>query len=257
MARKKQKTTSYALRENRRLEQLVANNFRAIQEGPKKKKWSSHDLKCIKPLTAAQGDLFHAFFQGNHICAYGSAGSGKTFLGMYLALNEVLQGNQQQIIIVRSAVTTRDLGFMPGDLNEKMALYEAPYKDICAELVGRASTYADMKEAGVISFMATSYIRGLTWDNAIILVEEGQNMSAHEINSIMTRVGQNTRVIFTGDLIQTDLRKNSRDVSGMAGFLNIIARMDGFEAVEFTVHDIVRSEFVKSWIIASEGYDYL
>lgn len=223
----------------------------AITEGPKKKKWSTHDLKTIKPLTPAQTELFHAFHNHEHVCAYGTAGTGKTYLALYLALNEVVTPSspQDKIIIVRSVVPTREVGFLPGDLNEKVSVYETPYRDVCADLIGRASTYDDMKEAGLMFFVPTSFIRGLTWDDAIVIVEECQNMSFHEINSIVTRLGENSRVIFTGDTNQTDLRPHE---CGMQQLLNIVDNIDAFAKVEFTRHDIVRSNVVKSWIVAME-----
>lgn len=228
-------------------------NQQAIQEGPKRKKWSIHDLKSIKPLTPTQDEMFHAWFQGDNICAHGSAGTGKTFLALYLAFLEVLERKQQtKIILIRSAVPTREVGHLPGTLEEKTALYELPYHDICWELIGRKSTYQDMKDAGVIEFMTTSFIRGLTWDNAIVIVEEGENMTFHEIDSIMTRIGENSRVIFTGDLVQTDLDGRRNGVCGMKQFLDVVDNIEGFASIKFDTSDIVRSNFVKSWIIASQ-----
>lgn len=238
-----------------RLSKALVENGRAIEEGPRKKKWTNHDIKNIKPLTSSQEDMFHAFFNNFHICAHGTAGTGKTYISLYLAFCELFKHDSliDHIIIVRSAVSTRDIGFMPGDLDEKVAFYETPYKDMCASLFGRLSTYDDMKEAGIIQFLTTSFIRGLTWDNAIIIVDEGQNLSFHEINSIMTRMGENSRIIFTGDLLQTDLRKgSSAERPGMDEFLKIIKKMKEFANIEFTQQDIVRSKFVKSWIVASE-----
>ena len=227
-------------------------NIHAMNEGPRKKHWSIHDLKAVQPLTSLQEDMFHAWYNDFNICAHGSAGTGKTFLALYLALTDVLEQNAQRIIIVRSAVPTREVGHLPGTLEEKVAAYEVPYRDILHELVGRASTYDNMKDAGLIEFMPTSFIRGLTWDNAIVVVDEGENMTFHEIYSIMTRLGDNSRVIFTGDLVQTDLDKKRNDVSGMAHFMDVIKNMSCFTSVKFTKHDIVRSGFVKSWIIATE-----
>lgn len=222
-------------------------------EGPQRKTWSVHDLKTITPLTRNQEDMFHEWYHNDHICAFGTAGTGKTYLALYLALNEVCSPKtpQDKIIIVRSVVPTRDVGFLPGDLDEKISVYESPYKDICAELVGRASTYDDMKQAGIINFMSTSFVRGLTWDDAIVIVDEGQNMSFHEINSIMTRLGENTRLIFTGDLAQSDLKACQ---TGMGQFVEIVRGMRDFGLVQFNHHDIVRSSIVRSWIIASEEF---
>lgn len=238
------------------LTEALMNNGKAIEEGPRKKTWNQHDLKTIKPLTASQEEMFHAWYNGKNIAAHGSAGTGKTFLALYLALSELFKRDEQKrIIIVRSAVPTRDVGFMPGTLEEKTALYELPYHNILHELVGRASTYEDMKHQGHIEFTTTSFMRGLTWDNAIVIVEEGQNMTFHEIDTIMTRIGEHTRMIFTGDLKQTDLDGSKKiGACGMGPFLDIIRDMKSFESIEFGVNDIVRSEFVKSWIVASNKH---
>ena len=228
-------------------------NIHAMNEGPRKKHWSIHDLKAIQPLTPMQEDMFHAWYEDDlNVCAHGSAGTGKTFLALFLAMSDVLERNCQKVIIVRSAVPTREIGHLPGTAEEKMAVYEQPYRDILHELFGRASTYDDMKDAGLVEFMPTSFIRGLTWDNAIVLVDEGENMTFHEIDSVMTRLGENSRVIFTGDMIQTDLDKRKNDVSGMLDFMNVIKEMSCFEDIRFTVEDVVRGPFVKSWIRASE-----
>lgn len=235
------------------LQTALHANQRAHLNGPQRKIWSVHDLKTIKPLTRNQEDMFHQWYNNDHICAFGTAGTGKTYLALYLALNEVCSPKtpQDKIIIVRSVVPTRDVGFLPGDLDEKISVYESPYRDICHELIGRRSTYDDMKDAGMIEFMSTSFIRGLTWDNAVVIIDEGQNMSFHELNSIMTRLGENTRIIFTGDLSQSDLRTPQ---AGMGRFLDIVREMSDFGIIQFNYHDIVRSSIVKSWIIASEEY---
>jgi phosphate starvation-inducible protein PhoH len=167
---------------------LLNNDKQAMLEGPGKKSWSKHDIKAIKPLTDNQQAMFRAYFEGGNVCAYGSAGTGKTYLALYLALCDVLDGNHDQnhLIIVRSAVATREVGFLPGTLEEKIAMYEIPYRDILADLFRRHSTYDDMKTAGIIKFMTTSFVRGLTWDNAVVVVDEGQNMNWQEINGAMS-----------------------------------------------------------------------
>ena len=202
--------------------QLLTADHNATQEGPQRKSWSKHDLLRIKPLTDKQHDMFQSWYQGDNICAHGSAGTGKTFLALYLALDELLErGEQKKILILRSVVPTRDVGHLPGTLEEKSAPYEQPYHDILAELIGRQSTYKNMKEANLIEFATTSYIRGLTWDNTIIIVDEFQNMSAHEINSIMTRVGNNSRIILAGDgTNQCDITKGPE--SGAQRLLSLI-----------------------------------
>lgn len=232
---------------------MVANNL-AIVEGPTKRKtWSLHDLKAIKPLTQNQQVTFETFLdEQKSLCLYGCSGVGKTFQACYLALNEVLRKDTptDKIIIVRSIVPTREIGFLPGDLEEKTAVYEMPYQDIFADLCGRNSTYDNMKEAGLIQFCCSSFIRGLTWDNCIVVVDEAQNMSWQEFDSIITRVGCNTKVIVCGDTRhQCDLKKEH---SGFIDAINVMERTGNFGIINFTSNDIVRSSFVKDWIIARE-----
>ncbi|TFG98552.1 hypothetical protein E4H12_05795 [Candidatus Thorarchaeota archaeon] len=231
----------------------LVRNGKAMSEGPRRKQWTKHDLKHIKPLTTTQEDMFRAFLEGKHVCAYGSAGTGKTFIAVYLALNEMLHSQViDKLLIVRSAVATRDMGFMPGSLEEKEALYEAPYVDMFTEFLGRRTSYQDMKDADVVRFGTTSYIRGLTWDNAVVIVDEAQNMTFHEINSIITRLGENSRIIFAGDLHQSDLHGRRGEQTGLDTLIKVATRMPDFSVVHFTKHDIVRSSFVKSWICAVE-----
>lgn len=236
------------------LTEVVSKGGAAVQEGPKVKKFTLHDLKSITPLTAGQQILFESFFNGNHIVANGSAGTGKSFSAVYLALTEVLRGDtpQTKIIIVRSAVETRSIGALPGDINEKLSPYEEPYKDIFAVLLKKHNAYDNMKESGVVKFMSTSFVRGLTWDNAIVLMDEVQSMTFHEINSVITRLGDNSKLIICGDVAQNDLITKKNDQSGYGRMLQIISKMPEFDIVTFTRNDIVRSGLVKSWICASE-----
>jgi phosphate starvation-inducible protein PhoH len=232
--------------------------FAAAAEGPqRKKKWTKHDVKPIHPLTENQKSMFVHFYQGDNLAAIGSAGTGKSFLSCFLAISDVVDHtkDQKQVILVRSAVQSRDVGFMPGTLEEKNSYYETPYRDIFGELFGRASTYDDMKEAGMIQFMTTSFIRGLTWDDSIIVIDEAQNMTWEEINTIMTRVGKNSRIIVCGDVKQNDLIKKKSEVSGITKMFAVLKRMNDFSTITFTRDDIVRSEFVKQWIIATESVE--
>lgn len=236
------------------LSQALLNNGKAWEEGPKRKTWTKHDLRTIRPLTAAQEDMFHAYINNYNICGYGTAGTGKTFLAIYLALNEIFndQSEIDHMIIVRSIVSTRDPGHLPGTLGEKVAPHESAYYDIFHDLIGKASTYSDMKDAGLVQFKTTSFIRGSTWNNAIIIIDESQNMNFEEFSSVMTRVGENSKVIMLGDIKQNDLLHSRKETSGMAQALKVIEHMPEFSMVRFTPHDIVRSEFVKSWIMACE-----
>lgn len=232
------------------LSNLNETNSLAIKEGPKKKSWSVHDLKNIKPLNEAQRSMFEAYFDENHIVASGSAGTGKSFIALYLALNDLLtKGSKfKKIIIVRSAVPSRDIGFLPGSIDEKMSVYETPYKDIFSNLLGKKDAYDSLKENEKLVFMPTSYVRGLTWDDSIVLVDEAQNLTISELNSVMTRIGDNTKVIICGDIAQNDLVNKKNDISGFIQGLKIFHNMDNMQVINFTEHDIVRSTFVKKWI---------
>jgi phosphate starvation-inducible protein PhoH len=214
-------------------------------------------MKQISPITDNQDRLFESYQEGKNILAVGSAGTGKTYISLYLALKDVMAKNQyKEIIIVRSSVQAREQGHMPGDAKDKMAHFEAPYVDIVNDLFERGDAYQIMKQKNLIRFMSTSFIRGLTFDNALILVDEVQNMRWDEIRTIMTRVGEGSRIILCGDTKQDDLAcsKNRLDVSGLRQFKRVIDNMSSncFDTVEFTVDDIVRSGLVKEFIIAEE-----
>lgn len=233
-------------------EEIVLEEIRDEYRRQKKILKHNFQLAEISPLTTTQENAFHANGDNKHLLLYGVAGTGKTFLAAYFALSDLLVGNARQIIIVRSAVTTRDQGFLPGTLQEKMALYEAPYREIFAELCGgRRDVYDLLKKRDYLEFMSTSFIRGVTFDDAIIIVDEVQNCTDHEINSILTRVGKNTRVILCGDHRQDDLKMSGKktQISGIQILLKIARAMKSFSLIEFGVHDIVRSGFVKEYII--------
>lgn len=250
MAKAKRQSTKKS--QTKHLEEALTMNGLAIGEGPKTKSWSQKDLKVVTPMTRNQEDVFREWYEGQNICLFGSAGTGKSFLSCYLALESILKKEQTKIIILRSAVQTRQIGALPGTIGEKIAPFEAPYQDIFHELIGRPSTYEDMKKMNKVEFMCTSFVRGLTWDNCVIIVDEFQNLTFHEINSIMTRVGNNSRVIVSGDVVQNDLSGRNGDVSGAERFLRVVQEMRAFSSIQFTVNDIVRSGFVKSWIQATE-----
>jgi len=216
------------------------------------------DLKTFDPLTDNQKKFFDAYRQGDYfIGMFGSPGVGKTFLSCLRAFEEVLdRGNPfKQVVIVRSAVQVRDQGFVPGDLDEKMSIYEQPYKEICTTLFGRSDAWERLKEQGHARFISTTAIRGISIDDAIIIVDECQSMTWHELNSVISRCGHRSKIIFVGDLKQNDLIKQRNDVSGLQEFLNVAKTMNEFTEINFTPDDIVRSSLVKSWIIACENYE--
>lgn len=206
-------------------------------------------IKEILPITATQHKVFESYFQGNNLALYGTAGSGKSFISVYLALEEILQSDiYDKLVIVRSAVPGRDQGFLPGNHKEKAAIYESPYYSICSELFGRSDAYDILKRRNKIEFISTSYNRGITLSNCIILVDEIQNLAAQECDTIITRAGSHSKIIFAGDIRQTDLN-GKYDRSGMSDFFKILKKMPSFDVIEFGTEDIVRSKLVKSYII--------
>jgi phosphate starvation-inducible PhoH-like protein len=200
------------------------------------------NLKEIEPLTKSQVEVFEST---KHLMLHGCAGTGKTYISLYLGLDDIQKGEYDKIIIIRSAVPTREMGFLPGTEEEKSKVYENPYSNILQELFSRGDNpYGQLKQKGIINFTTTSYIRGSTFQNSVIIVDECQNMTFHELDSIITRVGNNCRVIFCGDFFQSDLRN-----SGIRDFMKIIKKMEEFDLIEFGISDIVRSEFVKNYLI--------
>ena len=217
-------------------------------------------MREIRPMTNTQSDMFDSYKEGYNIAAVGSAGTGKTMCAMYLALNDVLKkGGFEKIIVIRSAVQTREQGFMPGSKAEKEALYSVPYSDIVNDLFGRKDAYKILEQKGMVEFMTSSFVRGLTFDNAIIIVDECQSMTYHELDTIITRVGEGSKIVFCGDTRQNDLEisRNRADVSGLAEFLKVISRIESFETIKFTSADIVRSGLVKEYILAKERFEEL
>jgi phosphate starvation-inducible protein PhoH len=212
-------------------------------------------LEPIQPITTNQELMFKAYEQGQFLLVHGYPGTGKTFLALYLALNEALSGTsaRDQVLIIRSSVASRDQGFLPGKPNEKGRVFEAPYIDICEELFGRQNVYESLKSQKIIQFTTTSYLRGITFRNSIVYLDEVQNMSDIEINTVLTRIGEGCRVIVTGDIRQTDLQFD-REKEGFRNFLHIAESIPIFSRIEFGIDDIVRSGFVKDYIIAREQY---
>jgi phosphate starvation-inducible PhoH-like protein/PhoH-like ATPase len=222
------------------------------------KKVRIDDLLTFKPITENQSKTYNSYKQDKHLLLHGIAGTGKTFLSLYLALEEVLDPSTlyDDVFLVRSVVSTRDIGFLPGDEQEKVSIYEAPYRSICRELFGIKDAYDALKQQGNVKFMSTSFIRGITINNAVVIVDECQNLNFHELDSIITRIGKNSKIIFCGDYTQTDLTRES-DKRGILNFMKILKSLEEFETIEFLIDDIVRSDFLKSYIIAKYklGYD--
>ena len=223
----------------------------------RKKPINTDMMRDIEPLTPNQQSLFDAYKQDKNLVAYGCAGTGKTFITLYNALRDVLDETTpyEKIYIVRSLVATREIGFLPGDHEDKSSLYQIPYKHMVKYMFEMPTEadfhmlYGNLKTQGTLDFWSTSFIRGTTFDKTIVIVDEYQNLNYHELDSIMTRVGQDSKIMFCGDATQTDLtRENERN--GIVDFMRILRMMSSMEVIEFGVEDIVRSGLVKEYILA-------
>lgn len=206
----------------------------------------------ISPMTKNQEKAFDAWEDDYNLMLHGIPGTGKTFLALLFALKSVMVSGSiyKKVVIIRSTVPSRDMGFLPGSQKEKMAVYEGPYESICTKLFGRADAYGVLKSRDTIEFISTSFLRGETFDDCIIIVDEAQNMTFHELSTVATRMGNNCKIIFAGDFGQTDLLRSDRDQSGIRDFMKIVSIMSEFAVVEFDIDDIVRSGIVKSFILA-------
>ena len=224
----------------------------------KRKKPINADLmRSVEPLTESQKELFRCYQNNQNLVAYGCAGTGKTFITLYNALKDVMdmKSPYEKIYIVRSLVATREIGFLPGDHEDKSSLYQIPYKNMVKYMFEMPTEadfemlYGNLKTQGTISFWSTSFLRGTTLDKAIVIVDEFQNLNFHELDSIMTRVGQNSKIMFCGDATQTDLIKTN-DRNGVIDFMNILRIMSSIDIIEFSIEDIVRSGLVKEYLLA-------
>jgi predicted ribonuclease YlaK len=232
-------------------------NGMSAKQMRRKKPINSDYLLDIEPLTENQTKMFEQYGTGQNIFAYGAAGTGKTFVALYLALRDVLDEKTpyEKIYIVRSLVATREIGFLPGTHEDKSSLYQIPYKNMVKymfELPDDPSfdmLYDNLKQQETISFWSTSFLRGSTLDNSIVIVDECQNLNFHELDSIMTRIGQDSKIMFCGDASQSDLQRTN-ERTGIIDFQRILQNMDEFSLIEFGIEDIVRSGLVKSYLIA-------
>ena len=221
-------------------------------------------LLDIEPLTPNQKKLFDSYEQGKHVVAYGTAGTGKTFVTLYHAIKDVL--NQftpyEKVYVIRSLVATREIGFLPGDHDDKSNLYQIPYKNMVKYMFQMPSDaefemlYGNLKTQGTVSFWSTSFIRGTTFDNAILLIDEFQNLNFHELDSIITRVGDNCKIMFCGDATQSDLTKIN-EKNGIVDFMKIMEQMPSVDVIEFDADDIVRSGLCREYIIAKNELNIL
>ena len=219
---------------------------------------TSQNLVTIEPVGPAQQKAFEAYQSDKNLFLTGSAGTGKTFILLHLAFKEVLDKGSpyDKVVIVRSLLPSRDIGFLPGTLDEKANLYQDPYRILVRYLFEMpneqefALLYDKLVGQGSLEFYSTSFLRGQTFDRSIIIVDEASNLLFQELDTIMTRVGQNSKIMFAGDMAQSDLRKNNGDRDGYHNFQAILEDMDEFDVVEFGIGDIIRSGLVRSYLIA-------
>lgn len=211
------------------------------------------DMQEFEALTGNQKKAIEAFDNGDNLVLSGSAGTGKTYMALSLAIEEALakDSNYNNVTIVRSIVPTRDIGFLPGDEEEKKDAYTGPYRSICTELFDDKDAFRKLRANNSLNFISTSFIRGVTVRNSIVVVDEMQNLNFHELDSVITRVGDNCRFIMCGDYYQTDFDKD-KDKEGILKFLSIIEQMKSFSHIEFEWKDIVRSDFVRDYIMTKE-----
>ena len=222
----------------------------------KNKEINHNNLVTVKPITDNQKLVFDTWRKGQNQFLFGAAGTGKTFVSLYLALKSVMDLKEpyDKVVLVRSLIPTREIGFLPGDEEDKAALYQVPYQNMVQFMFEMQNEqqvnklYDRLKGQGTLYFLSTSFLRGLTFDNAVIIVDECQNMNFHELDTIITRVGQDSKIIFCGDFDQTDLVKQN-EKNGLHDFLRILEEMEEFHCCEFTIGDIVRSGFVRSYLI--------
>ena len=221
----------------------------------RKKPYNSDIMVDVQPITPNQKHAFASYNEGKNLFQYGAAGTGKTFITLYQALKEVLDPltPYQKVVLVRSLVSTREIGFLPGDHEDKSALYQIPYKNMVKYMFELPTDnefemlWGNLKAQESVTFWSTSFIRGTTLDNSIVIVDESQNLNFHELDSIITRVGEDTKIMFCGDVAQTDLVRTN-EKNGILDFQRIITRMPEFDLIEFGLDDIVRSGLVKSYI---------
>lgn len=254
------KRRSNAKSRNQYFDEFLSNNPIPINSHPEynrsQKTFSQHDMNNIKPLTRNQERVFELYSDGFNLILNGFAGCGKTFMAIYLALNEILdpESPYEKLMIVRSATNVKNQGFLPGSLEEKTAVFELPYPPIFDKIFKKKNQYKFMKESGIVEFESTSYMRGVTLDNTIVVFDEVSSATYHEISTIITRLGNNSKLILCGDTLQNDLVYDRTLQSGYEKFIAISNMMPDFRSVHFTVDDCVRSDFVKSFLVAEQRY---
>ena len=240
----------------------MRNHSNQNQENHLTQEKLNFNLRHINPLTPNQKHVFHSYENEKNLLLLGSPGTGKSFVSIYLALREILTENSnfKKLVIVRSAEPTKNVGFLPGNLKEKTKILEEPYREIVSELFERGDAYEYLKQKKVVDFLSTSYIRGITIQDSIVLVDECQNLQWSELYSIVTRVSDTSKVIFSGDYCQSDLHNQFREDSrkdDILRFANVIKKLQCFDTINFTFSDIIRNPMIKEFIITANELGYM
>ncbi len=230
---------------------IKQKNANYIKEQKRQTFENSLIIDNVRPKTENQKKIFSNYFQKKNVLVHGLPGTGKTFISLYLALKDLLSESKiEKVLIVRSAVSARELGFMPGSARDKMRAYEEPYYEICSKLFDRDDAYMQLKMRGMVEFSPTSFLRGVTWENHVVIIDEVQNLNDHEISTVITRMGQGSRIMFCGDFRQSDFVTKGQEESGINNLFKTIRLMPSFTHVEMGINDVVRSGLVKEYLEA-------
>jgi len=230
---------------------IKQKNANYIKEQKRQTFENSLIIDNVRPKTENQKKIFSHYFQKKNVLVHGLPGTGKTFISLYLALKDLLSESKiEKVLIVRSAVSARELGFMPGSARDKMRAYEEPYYEICSKLFDRDDAYMQLKMRGMVEFSPTSFLRGVTWENHVVIIDEVQNLNDHEISTVITRMGQGSRIMFCGDFRQSDFVTKGQEESGINNLFKTIRLMPSFTHVEMGINDVVRSGLVKEYLEA-------
>ena len=213
----------------------------------------THRGKPLRPKTKGQKRYIDTIRRNDMVFGIGPAGTGKTYLACALAANALKNKEVERIILARPAVEAGEsLGFLPGDLQDKVEPYLRPLYDAIFEIVGQ-ETAARLKESGVIEVVPLAYMRGRTLDNSFIILDEAQNTTREQMKMFLTRMGFNSKVVVTGDITQIDLPKGAG--SGLVEAKRVLSGVEGVEFSYLTEVDVVRHELVKRIIKAYSDYE--
>lgn len=243
--------------------QAIQEDINARSEGPQlRKTFHLKDLEQIQPKNKNQELAFQLWQRDQVDCLAltQQAGVGKTLLAMYFALESVLDESTpfEKVVVIRSAVQGRDIGFLPGSEEEKNAQYEEPYSQACDFLFPWKNSYLSLKKAGKLEFRNTSFLRSINLEKSVVVLDESQNCTFGELMTGITRVANRSKFILCGDYNQNDLYRKNNDVSGLLKFLEVYRNMRDVNCgeVRFELEDIVRSGIAKAALVSAHELGY-